>query len=158
MVTKKLLHELFEYKDGELYWKKSPSKIVKAGSKAGFLNSNNRKQVKIFQNHYLIHRVIFMMFYGWLPEFIDHIDNNQLNNKIENLRPATRSQNQCNRKTQKSLSGIKGITWCNSQNKWRASFQLNKKKIHVGRFDSLEKAKIAIIEFRSKYHGNFAKH
>lgn len=156
MVSKELLHELFEYKNGELY-RKINRRSFKAGEKVGNLCGNGYLRVSINKKNYLLHRVIFMMFYGWIPEEIDHIDGNPLNNNIENLRAASPLLNSYNKKKYiTNKVGVKGVRF--HKNAYEARCSVNKQRFQIGRFSNLEEAKKAIIEFRSKYHGNFAKH
>lgn len=155
----KILHEMFEYRNGALYWKSPRPKIV-VGVRAGSVDKlTGRRRIKINGKNYLEHRIVFAMFFGFFPEFIDHIDLNPLNNNIENLRQATRSQNNLNvglRKT--NTSGIKGVTWDNVENKWRVRVPVNGKRTHFGRFEDKELAELVAIEARNKYHGEFCRH
>ena len=90
---------------------------------------------------------------------LDHIDGDRLNNKIENLRPATRSQNLSNKGlSNKNTSGAKNVSWCKERNKWEVQMYVNKKKTFVGRFDSLEVAKAAATAFRTQHLKEFANH
>lgn len=76
-----------------------------------------------------------------MPEHgIDHIDQNRINNRIENLREASPQCNMRNRKQQKSTSGIKGVYWYKAANKWRAQIQINGKNIFLGYHDDLLEA------------------
>lgn len=156
-LTKEVLHEIFEYRDGDLYWKiKVANK--KVGDKAGTLDKFY-KRVSIKDRYYSIHRVIFIMFYGYAPNIIDHIDGNGFNNRIENLREATPSQNQWNRKLGKNnSSGVKGVSYDSKRKKYCASSYLDKKSKNIGRFNTLDEAKNALKEFRLKHHGEFAKY
>jgi hypothetical protein len=75
---------------------------------------------------------------------VDHIDNNPLNNSIENLRWTTPSENAMNRQvTDINLSGVKGVHWCKSKQKWIARVRTNGKCFHLGGFDTIEEATIA---------------
>jgi hypothetical protein len=152
-LTREYLHELFEYKDGELF-------LVKNGKKAGTLNNqSNRYQVQINRKFYKLHRIIFMMFYGYMPKEIDHIDGNPSNNKVNNLRQATSSQNNYNKKMPKTnTSGIKGVSWDKNRNKWHVQVISEKKVVFQKRFDDIELAEFVAIEARNKYHGKFARH
>ena len=157
MITQELIYRLFEYKDGNLYWKMCGKRTDLIGTKAGTLNGD-RWQVTIDKKHYKLHRLIFMMFHGFMPDEIDHIDNNPLNNRIENLRPASRSEQCCNTSLRiDSTSGIKGVTWDKARNKWIVSINKNKKTVFRGRFDNLELAHLVSLEARNKYHGDYAK-
>ena len=152
--SKEYLNSLFEYRDGEIFWKK-----LKKGIKAGYLKSNGYIYVCIDGNSIGIHRVIYMMHYGYLPSQIDHWDNNSLNNCIENLRAANFATNQWNRPLQKNnTSGYKNVFWNKNTKNWQVQIRANNKKINIGYFNDIELADLVAQEARTKYHGNFAKH
>ena len=152
------VHYLFEYRDGDLY-RKVNSKKAKAGDKAGCNDHKNYLKTKIDNVAYFNHRIIFFMHHGYLPEFIDHIDGNTLNNRIENLRPATNTQNQWNSKLPKTnTSGVKGVYWVKRDSKWRAMCRVNGTKYHIGIFTELSEAENAINNFRKTNHKEFANH
>lgn len=158
-VTQELLHKLFEYRDGELYWKVSRGRLAKVGDKAGWISKKGYLNTKINGKCYLNHRLIFLMHYGYLPEMLDHKDTNTLNNRIENLREATRSQNNRNVKLRKdNTSGIKGVSWFKKSKKWLAQVTINKKQVYLGLYEDLELAELVATEARNKYHGEFANH
>lgn len=159
MITKDYLHQLFEYKDGNLYWKLNPANNVKAGDSAGSFCNRGYKFVGIDKKVYRIHRLIYLMFYGYLPKIIDHKDGNKGNNKIENLREANIFENQQNRIIQKNnKSRIKNVDWHKLTAKWRVSIQVNKKRKFIGSFKDLELADLVATEARNKYHKEFARH
>jgi len=156
IITQNLVKSLFDYENGFLYWKinKGP---IKAGTKAGSLRKDNRTDISINRKLYLAHRLIFLYHHGYLPIEVDHIDT--LSNCIENLRPATHSQNGKNRKTPKNnTSGVKGVSWHKRSKKWVVSIGVNWKRKALGYFDDLDLAELVSIEARNKYHGEFANH
>ena len=149
---------LFDYKDGNLYWKVSRSSRIKVGQLAGTFPKDKRPRIYVKPKTWLTHRIIFAMHHGYMPKYIDHIDGNTLNNKIENLREATFSENCQNTGLRKdNKSGIKGIHWNKQRKKWDATICKNKTKIFVGRFKDIEQAKLAINKKRQELHGNFAR-
>jgi len=159
IITQDYLNQLFEYRDGELYWKIKPSTNINIGAKAGHLNPTGYSQTSINNKRYRNHRLIFLMHHGYLPECLDHIDGNPSNNKIENLRAATFTQNQHNRKLGRdNTSGVKGVNWHKATKKWRVTISVNNKHKHFGCFDDLELASLVAQEARNKYHGAFANH
>lgn len=87
---------------------------------------------------------------------VDHIDRNRLNNLSSNLRLVTYSQNGMNKgKQSNNTSGIVGVSWDKSRNKWEAHIKINKKKLHLGRFKNKEDAINARKEAEIKYFGEY---
>lgn len=149
---------LFNYKNGNLYWKVSRSNCIKIDQIAGTTPKDQRTRICIDYKIFLIHRVIFAMHHGFMPKYIDHIDGNTKNNCIENLREATFNENVQNSKIRiDNTSGIKGVSWNKNKKKWDAVINKNNKKIFIGRFKNLEDAKTAINQQRKILHGNFAR-
>ena len=151
---------IFDYKDGNLYWKKRMALCLKMGALAGTVKRHTPyKRVQVLRKNLLQHRVIFFMHYGYLPELIDHIDGNSLNNRIENLREATYSQNSINKKLlSNNKSGFKNVCWDKGYKKWAVFLRLNRKNVNIGRFDDVELAGLVAEEARDKYHKDFARH
>lgn len=85
---------------------------------------------------------------------IDHKNLNTLDNRRDNLRDATRSQQGANRpKQSNNTSGYIGVRWYKRYNKWRAEIKVNKKSIHIGYFDNKEDAIKARLQTELKYFG-----
>jgi hypothetical protein len=157
-LNQQALLELFEYKNNDLYNKKPRSK-VKVGSIAGSILKDGYRQVKIANRSYKVHRIIFMMHYGYLPPQIDHINGNRSDNRIENLRPATNATNQYNKKPQKSnTTGHKNIHWCNRSKKYVVSFRIDGKLSSYGCFTDIDEAKNVAMQKRIELHQEFANH
>ena len=159
-LTKDYLNYLFEYKNGELFWKNktSPFSNMLPGQKAGNFGKENYQYVSFNKIRKPLHSVIYCMFYGKLPKLIDHIDGNVLNNKIENLREASFNQNSWNRKlNSNSKSGCKNVFWNKRLKKWQVRLQIYKKKKEFGFYEDLELADLVAQEVRDKYHREFAR-
>jgi hypothetical protein len=151
-----LINDLFEYKDGGLYWKKS-SRHGWVGKQAGTI-CNGYVQVRINQKHNYAHRIIFFMHHGYLPNYIDHIDGNPLNNKIENLRATNSSGNSANSKVKiTNTSGYKGVSFRSDTNKWQAALTKDYKKISLGCYETAEEAHQAYLKGSKEHFGEFAR-
>ncbi len=87
----------------------------------------------------------------------DHKDRNPLNNRRENLRKCTRNQNAINKAPQvTNTSGISGVTWCKSFNKWRARVTVDGTRVSLGLFTNKDEAVVARLKAEQKYYGEFA--
>lgn len=150
--------ELFDYLDGKLIWKERHSQRL-AGSEAGWIESNGYRRIRTKEGLFLAHRIVWLWHGRNLPEFLDHIDGDPSNNKIENLRAANKSENGRNCKLHRqNKSGAKGVFWNEQIRKWSVSCRVNGKQRHFGCYEDFELAELVAMEARNKYHGEFARH
>jgi hypothetical protein len=106
--------------------------------------------------HVRMHRKIMRLLDPHIE--VDHINGDGLDNRRENLRPCTRTQNNTNRGMRKTnRSGFKGVIFDPDTGKWRVILKANKRKYDAGRFSNLVDAAIAYDALAIKYHGEFAK-
>ena len=114
-------------------------------------------QIKVDRKPYMAHRLAwFYMTGNWPENQIDHIDRQKSNNKFSNLREATGSQNRANcGALSNNKLGVKGVFI--DQGRYRASIQLNRKRIFLGPFDTIEKATTAYENAALEIHGEFAR-
>lgn len=88
--------------------------------------------------------------------FCDHINGNKLDNRRENLRPATKAQNAYNQSKNKSNnSGFKGVHWEELRGKWRARIKIEGRNKHLGYFDTKEEAAAAYKAVATLLHGEY---
>jgi hypothetical protein len=147
-----LLKKTFYYEDGHLYRRTT-------GKRAGCLRSDGYIQIRLNYKFYSEHRLIYLLHFNNVPDVIDHVDGNKSNNKIENLRPATKVQNGYNAKKWKNnTSGTKGVCFVRKRNKWRVRLIVKGVEMNFGLFDDLELAQLVAAEARDKYHGTYARH
>lgn len=157
-LTHELVTGLFNYhEDGKIYWKVS-GRGRRLDLLAGVLHkhkSGNRYYTVINGKMFANARIIFLWHNGFLPEMVDHKDLNKLNDRIENLRAATRSQNGTNKKSAKgSSSKYLGVT--KSKYGYRVYILSNKVSFYLGCFKNEDDAGNAYNEAAKKYHGEFA--
>jgi len=155
------LKERYTYRDGNLYFKEK-GKTYNVGDKAGSLNKKNGYvYVRFNGGKKLLHRLIFAYFNNYMPKFIDHIDGNNSNNMIENLRPCTASQNGGNSRKNKSYfsTPYKGVSIAKRKfkDKYRAIIRHMDKNIHLGFFDTEIEAAQAYNKKALELHGEFAR-
>lgn len=110
----------------------------------------------------LMHRVIMERVLGRKlvkGEDVDHINHDTLDNRRENLRLASRSQNKRNgNKHKDNINGYKGVDFNKAVQKYRARITVNYKTTHLGYFDSPEDAYDAYCKAANELHGEFAKY
>jgi len=135
-------HELFIYEDGVLY-RKSSSGGCKKNSIVGFdhvCKKDIYRRLKIDGRSYMLHRIVFLMFNNILPDLVDHIDGNTMNNRIENLRASCKKTNRWNCNGNKgSQSGIKGVYL--DRGRWKALVNVAGVRYYLGMYDTKELAK-----------------
>lgn len=153
ILTQKELTErlLYDEKTGVFVWRKT-------GSVAGGLCGNGYIQIRISTVRYSAHRLAWLYVYGVTPALqIDHINRVKTDNRISNLRLATRSQNMINTPPPTTnKTGVKGVSYCKKARKYRARCWVNQKRYHLGWFDSIDDAASAYKDFAIKHYGAFA--
>lgn len=106
----------------------------------------------------MTHRLVWEQVNGPIPEGfdVDHINGDKHDNRLENLRLATRSQNMCNRsKTTKNTSGLKGLSWDKHTGRWRSFLCLRGHQTSK-RFNCMLDAVAWLYRKRRELHGEFA--
>jgi hypothetical protein len=147
-------NDYFLYNEGELV-----RKYKKNGTtKVGWVNNSGYIQFEFNSKNYMLHRVIYEMRFGKIPENmqIDHIDLNPLNNKLENLRLCNQYQNRQNSRLNKNnTTGFRGVVKTPNGN-FQARFTENGKKLYLGLFNTAEEAFNCVEKRRKELYGEFA--
>ena len=115
----------------------------KKGKECGYKNKAGYYQTRFRNKLYSNHRIIYFLNTGIDPEekTVDHEDGNSLNNKISNLRLATLSQNQDNRKKQKNnKSGVTGVFFRKSRQTWEPFIVKGDRQLSLGGFKNKDEA------------------
>lgn len=88
--------------------------------------------------------------------FIDHINHITIDNRKQNLRLVSGSQNAMNtRITDKNTSGVVGVSWCTTEKKWHSYITANGKR-YQKRFDNFEDAVSQRKEWEERYFGEYS--
>ena len=107
---------------------------------------------------FYLHKVIYNLVDPTYVGLVDHIDQNPLNCKRNNLRSATSAQNRANGSVRSdNTSGVPGVSECKITNRWRVRVNSNGEKVFDESFDTIEEAIAIRQEMYKKYHGDFRK-
>jgi hypothetical protein len=161
MLTQERLKEILHYcpETGVFTWLKGQYR----GSVAGCVIRNPKtgktyRYLGIRYRIYATHRLAFLYVTGDFPkENVDHKDGNGINNAWDNLRETSHADNQKNqRKYASNTSGITGVSWSKSKNRWCSCISVKGKNKNLGRFRSKEEAIAArkVAEVLYGYHEN----
>lgn len=156
------LRQLLDYnpETGKLFWRDRPPEMFAytgrqsqvqsskawnarfSGKEAFANNHEGYLQGKIFSKIFLAHRVIFAVVHDrWPNNEIDHINGVGTDNRISNIREVDHNINCQNRPmTCLNTSGIVGVTWAETNQKWTAQIKINRKNIYLGQFNKIEDA------------------
>ncbi|EJF6821936.1 HNH endonuclease [Escherichia coli] len=150
------------YEDGQLYWmeseraganKRTDKPIGYACKKTGYRRTNIRVGGK--SRGFTLHRLIYWVVTGeWVP-MIDHINGDRLDNRIENLRPATVRENSCNKKASGTIPLI-GVQ--EHYSGYRLAIRIEGKQYWIAGYKTPEAAGLARDILARLFHGDFAKY
>jgi hypothetical protein len=175
MFDAKYLRECLDYspETGVFTWRERPREHFKtcgdwkrwnacfAATRAGSHDPRGREKISIGRRLYWAHRLAWLHMTGeWPKHEIDHRDCDKSNNRFANLREATRSENERNKKIlSRNTSGVKGVSWHKRDKKWRVTIRDGSEKILVGSFDAdrLDDAASAYERAAKELHGEFAR-
>jgi len=158
MVSREYISTLLRYdpETGDLYWRVTKSAKAVAGQKAGSVNQHGHVNLQIDKKMYAAHQIVFLLHHGYIPKEIDHINRVKTDNRIENLRPCTSTQNKGNvglLRTNKT--GIRGVSINGKTGKYHAQIKINGKQTYLGRFDTAEEAALMYQGAAKLYFGEF---
>jgi HNH endonuclease len=148
--SQELVRALFNYdpRTGHLLWKKPLKNGCRVGDRAGRVSGRRYRHVGFYRGDYIEHRIIWLHVYGeWPSEHIDHINGDRQDNRIANLRLASATQNQINRKSYNSNSGFRNV--------WRLKSGRYRAVVTLGTYDTAEEAAQVAYKIAKLIHGEF---
>ena len=152
MLTQDRLMEVLDYdpETGIFTWQIQPgSRSDMVGKRAGYYGPGRYRSITVDGVGYLEHRLAWLFVHGrFPPDQMDHINRNRSDNRLENLREATRSQNQRNRL---AYSGLKGCWWHSRDRRWIARCGTT----NLGSFHTEKEAYEAYCEAAKVKYGEF---
>ena len=152
------LRVMFDYRDGNLYWKEGRRGNRYLGLLAGgCCKRSGYSHIHTKGKRYRTHRLIWNYFNNTCEGYqIDHIDRDPQNNCIENLRLATASENRRNSVGIKdAVVPFKGVNLNRNSGKFYAQIWIDKVNKHLGTFNTAEEASAAFQAAAKALHGDF---
>jgi len=125
---------------GVFRWLNPTNRRLRCGAVAGTPHNRGYTSISLDGVQYLAHRLAWLHVHGhWPPGDLDHRDRDKRNNRIANLRPATRGENVANTPVRRnSASGVKGVERVGKR--WRAKIRRDGVTTHIGTFDTDDEA------------------
>jgi len=146
----------YDPETGVFTWAKTMSNRAQSGKQAGSKHASGRTYIAVGNNRYLAHRLAWMYVNGAFPkECIDHINGDNSDNRICNLREASHAENMQNHRKARSDSaaGLAGVSKAKGKRKgWHSEIKTNGKKTYIGYFKTKELAHEAYLVEKRKQH------
>jgi hypothetical protein len=141
---------------GIFTWLVSNTNSVKVGDIAGSLTAEGYLRIVVNYKEHRAHRLAWLYMYGEFPKCqIDHINGIRNDNRLLNLRDVTNSENGQNRRKAQAnnkSSGLLGVTWDKSSNKWKVSIGIDGRQFNIGLFTDKYEAHDAYLNKKREVH------
>jgi hypothetical protein len=153
--VKEVLH--YEPSTGLFTWLVSLSFSSEVGNVAGGIDDRGYRRICVDQQRHRAHRLAWLYTYGYLPRLdVDHINGVLDDNRVSNLRLATKSQNIANSQLRSdNTSGRKGVV--RRGKKWGAQIICNGKRHYLGSYETVDEAHAAYVTAAKRLQGQFAR-
>ena len=151
---------------GALVWRHNPTASASwntrwTGEDAFTAVTDGYRTGRLDGTQHLAHRLVWAWHYGeWPVEQIDHINGDRGDNRIENLRQVSNTENARNASVSRNnTSGVTGVWWDKRRNRWRAEIKVDRQKMVLGAFACISDAVAArkAAEQRFGFHENHGK-
>lgn len=143
---------------GVFHWRVAARRDRKPGDVAGHIKPSGYRVIGIRGRRYCAHHLAWFMSYGRWPEgCIDHINHDPDDNRLANLREATKEQNQANSRRRKdNRSGLKGVNYDKRRDRWKAIITINRRQKWLGYHETAAAAHAAYMAAAKAHYGEFA--
>ena len=152
------LREVLNYDaaTGVFVWKRALGRRIRVGSLAGTINPDTGYRIiAIDRRLYPAHRLAWLYEHGqWPSGALDHKNRIRDDNRMANLRPATRSQNRANSTVVHNKSGFRGASRYGKRH-WEARIVIDGKRRHLGIFGTPMEASAAYMAYAKEHFGEF---
>lgn len=158
-ITVDRLREVLSYdaETGVFTWLRPTAYCIKVGQVAGARLQDGYLRICVDGEKILAHRLAWFYVTGeWPAHLVDHINGVVNDNRFANLRKATPTESNFNRKTW-GKSAYRGVSWAASHGKWGAHIQRSGVKAHLGFFADEREAAEAYLFAALEHHGEFAR-
>lgn len=158
MLTQSTLKALLHYDPdtGVFTWLQNVNSRARAGERAGTVSAG-RTAISVCGERHFAHRLAWLYIHGtWPAAEIDHVNRDQNDNRLCNLREATRSQNQFNCRAPTVTPP--GVTWFKQTNRWRARIKVQGREHLLGYFPNMVDAVAARLAAEKEFYKGFARH
>lgn len=155
ILTQERLKELLHYDSDTGIFRHNKSRYgVTKGMRAGSIDRYGYVCIILNGKRYAAHRLAWLYMTGKLPiEQLDHINRIRTDNRYKNLREVSAAENKQNLGLHlKNKSGIRGVSYDYTAEKWRANISVNGKSKNLGRYLTIEEAAKAYAKGAALYH------
>lgn len=144
---------------GALTWRAKPARGRQIGDALAIVdNGNGYIYAKVNRRPFAVHRLAWVIVHGYWPIEVDHKNGDKADNRLVNLREATRSQNEMNgQRRRDNTSGYKGVGWHKCTGRWRAYIQKDGRQYSLGYHANPEAAHQAYLAAAAEHFGEFAR-
>ncbi len=149
----------FRYKEGKVYWIRSPSTKILAGTEAGCISYINKKpyrRITLHDKGYSTAKIVFLLHHGYFPKKIFYVDGDTMNADFINIRASTDGLTSYSKSIVSSKTTYRNIYYEKRRSKYLVSLIVDKKCKFIGYYKNIDDAKEAYNLAARKIYGDFA--